>query len=67
VLGVFSRKLSGNSYLPNRTQASFNPVVVIVVHVQTCYLALMHHKLIQFMGMASWKTKNIRASKLLRL
>jgi len=58
VLGVFSQKLSGNPYLPNRTQDSFNAVVVIVVHVQKCCLALVHHKLIQIMGMASTKWKS---------
>jgi len=58
VLGVFSQKLSGNPYLPNRTLDSFNSVVVIAVHVQTCCLARIHHKLIQFMGMASTKWKS---------
>jgi len=58
VLGVFFQKLCGNPYLPNRTQDLFSSVVVIVVHVQTCCLALIHHKLIQIMGMASkrWKS-----------
>jgi len=35
----------------------FNSVDIIVVHVQTCFLAVVHHKLIQIMVWhpQSWK------------
>jgi len=39
----------------SQTQDSFNSVVVIVVNVRTCCLALIHHKLIQFISVSSSK------------
>ena len=42
----------------SQTQDSFNSVVVIVVNVRTCCLALIHHKLIQFISMSSSKWKS---------
>jgi len=41
-----------------QTQDLFNSVVVIVIIVQTCCLALIHHKLIQFIGVSSSKWKS---------
>ena len=43
----------------SRSQDSFNSIVVIVGDVQTCCLTLIHHKLIQFIGIMSsskWKS-----------
>jgi len=42
----------------SQTQDSFNSVVVIVVNVRTCCIALIHHKLIQFISMLSSKWKS---------
>jgi len=42
----------------SQTQGSFNSVFVIFVNVQTCCLALIHHRLMQFIGMSSSKWKS---------
>jgi len=44
----------------SQTQDSFNSIVVNVIfdNVQTCYLALIYHKLIRFIGMPSFKWKS---------
>jgi len=44
----------------SQTQDLFNSIVVNVIfdNVQTCYLALIYHKLIRFIGMPSFKWKS---------